>query len=291
MSTLLKQNRSKEHEISDDLESFVHVLTWSSMRYYFPSYSVGNKWAVSSALYLYFNAIDPESWELYHALCDGRDIADDLRHHMKRAHPLNTMRQELVKLLQEHYKSLGQTMTLPTVKRPMGGRVFRLRKSKAPGAVGLGSTSGPSVATRTIRVPESDTPTLSVDVPAVIDLSDDPTTSDSDQPQPSPDLKTPATSPLYTHARFVETVRTFLIGPAWYNLEKYTKPLPGWANSTPFGSDASSGRRRRPSDDESLNLRPYKRAKPCPGFDLNEELTEPEEEPEHGDADVMDVQS
>ena len=97
MSALLQQYPSKENEVSDDLESFVHVLTWNSVRYYLPNYSRKNTEAISTLLRMYFDLTGTEGVDKYEAMCLGRDIAENMLCHPEKEHPLNIMRQALVK--------------------------------------------------------------------------------------------------------------------------------------------------------------------------------------------------
>ncbi|RPD60632.1 hypothetical protein L227DRAFT_611163 [Lentinus tigrinus ALCF2SS1-6] len=55
MSALLQQYASKRHQLSDDLESFLHILTYSALRYFAPTGDGVNVQGIARKMHEHFN--------------------------------------------------------------------------------------------------------------------------------------------------------------------------------------------------------------------------------------------
>ncbi|TFK80177.1 hypothetical protein K466DRAFT_533234 [Polyporus arcularius HHB13444] len=282
MSALLQRYASKQHELSDDLESFTHICTWSTVRYFLKTCApeVDEEY-ISRVLQNHF---DVGGYYKFKAMLLGEDIAPQMT---RTRHPFEGMRMALTNLVKEHYNSLGLTLQPAGQPRKGSKGVMGLkarRRSPSPPSELERDTASflpePWATARTTAASGSNTPST----PEVVNLNEDRDTSaQSDAPG-----KTPATSPLYTHTHFLAIMRHYLHSPGgWDDLEKYSQPLQGvTATSTPAGSRASSGSRR--SSEGDINTRPSKQSKYLPAFRLGAHLSDPEEEDEQ---DAMDVEN
>ncbi|KAI0689809.1 hypothetical protein C8T65DRAFT_766104 [Cerioporus squamosus] len=248
MSALRQRFVEKRHELSDDLESFLHILTWSSVRYFMPTCL--NDATISSILLRNFDVTDTEGYEKYKAMLLGEDIAMEVT---LTGHPFAMMRVELMKLVKEHYESLG--VTLNSTTRLTNQNIVK-RKPRLPGQPD--AAASPPVISATAQTVGAPRPSSVSTTAVTIDLTGDPATRVRTR---ATIPKTPKTSPLYTHAQFLAIMNRWLhFKPGWPQLVKRFKPLQGTpATSTPAGSRASSS--RRPSEDHDPNTRPSKRAK------------------------------
>ncbi|KAI0704232.1 hypothetical protein C8T65DRAFT_741188 [Cerioporus squamosus] len=274
MSALLQRFAEKRHELSDDLESFLHILTWCTARYFLPNDSGQNEESVSRLLQEYFDVATTESYRKYRAMVLGEDIALELT---RTRHPFAMMRVELIELVKEHYESLGMTLTFtgPTVQNIVTRKPRRVPVQPQDAAAPPPATSATA---QTVGAPGPSNPSASA---VTIDLTDDPKTS----LRMRAIAGTPKTSPLYTHTQFLAIVERWLdVDPGWPELVKHSKPLQGApASSTPAGSRASSS--RNSSGNLDFIVRPYDQAKVPLAFRLDD-LSDTEN---GSDKDAMDV--
>ncbi|KAI0724865.1 hypothetical protein C8Q72DRAFT_856311 [Fomitopsis betulina] len=115
MSAKLLRNPGKKHELADDLEAFVHVLCWETLRFY-EHLTTGHHNQLSQRIVCFFEACDMVGTDnddiggdfKYNAMLNGFDIVE-----LKASEsPLARLLQELTEICREHYKA---TEPKPTI--------------------------------------------------------------------------------------------------------------------------------------------------------------------------------
>ncbi|KAI0724850.1 hypothetical protein C8Q72DRAFT_647456 [Fomitopsis betulina] len=115
MSAKLLRNPGKKHELADDLEAFVHVLCWETLRFYETSYT-GHHNQLAHRIVYFFEACDMVRTDnddiggdyKYDAMMDGSNIVK-----LKASEsPLGRLLQELTEICREHYEA---TEPKPTI--------------------------------------------------------------------------------------------------------------------------------------------------------------------------------
>ncbi|KAI0667826.1 hypothetical protein C8Q78DRAFT_981280 [Trametes maxima] len=122
MSALLSWYPQKDHLLSDDLESFMHVLTWCTMMY-LPNDAAYSEEKLASTMWNYFDEHSRDhrgSFGKFKSVRKGVSPVVGLPEY----HPLNVLIEDLASLCKDHYKTPGMieklelTSPFPTIGGP-----------------------------------------------------------------------------------------------------------------------------------------------------------------------------